>query len=206
MTDLLLKHGFSFADLYERDGLVRVDRAFVGHLAEADVALHDRLMAARADPDKLGRRGESDLLVDLAPHVEDFLGDLFGIAAEVRTLQARHAALAPLYAVKRLFVQRRAVKGLDEAGAAAIDGPARARELAPLIGAEEDLDVALWERLYAGHVAAWLDDEDANAAALETARLYAAWATLSPQGREKHRRGILFKVPHRLDMQRLVPV
>jgi NADPH-dependent glutamate synthase beta subunit-like oxidoreductase/NAD(P)H-flavin reductase len=206
MTDLVLKHGFSFADLYERDGLVRVDRAFVADLAETDVALHDRLMAARADPDRLARRGESDLLVDLAPHVEDFLGDLFGIAAEVRALQARHAALAPLYAVKRLFVQRRAVKGLDEAGAAAIDGPALARALAPLIGAEEDLDVALWERLYAGHVAAWLDDEDANAAALETARLYAAWATLSPQGRARHRRGILFKVPHRLDMQRLVPV
>jgi NADPH-dependent glutamate synthase beta subunit-like oxidoreductase/NAD(P)H-flavin reductase len=206
MTDLVLKHGFSFADLYERDGLVRVDRAFVGHLAETDAALHDRLMAARADPDALGRRDESNLLVELAPHVEDFLGDLFGIAAEVRELQARHAALAPLYAVKRLFVQRRAVKGVDEKAAAEIDGPALARELAPLIGAEEGLDVALWEQRYAEHVALWLDDEAANAATLDTARLYAAWATLSPQGRARHRRGVLFTVPHRLDMQCLVPV
>ena len=36
--------------------------------------------------------------------------------------------------------------------------------------------------------------------------LYAAWATLSPGGRRKHRRGLLFKVPHRLDMHHLVPV
>ena len=46
----------------------------------------------------------------------------------------------------------------------------------------------------------------ANAAALDLAQRYAAWATLSPAGREKHRRGVLFKVPHRLDMHHLVPV
>src|SRR5690349_8927836 len=103
MTDLALKHGLSFPDLYDRDGLVRLDRAFVAHLAEADAALHGRLMAGRADPASLDRKAESDLLVDIAPHVEDFLGELFGISAEVRALQARHDRLAPLYSVKRLF-------------------------------------------------------------------------------------------------------
>ncbi len=87
-------------------------------------ALHDRLMAARADPDALDRKAESDLLVDLAPHVEDFIGELFGIAAEIRELQARHDELAPLYSVKRLFVQRRAVKGIKEADAARAERPA----------------------------------------------------------------------------------
>ncbi len=80
MTDLALKHGLAFADLYDRDGLVRLDRAFVAGLAEADPSLHDRLMTARRDPDGFGQPAESDLLVDLAPHVEDFLGALFGIA------------------------------------------------------------------------------------------------------------------------------
>ena len=51
MTDLALQHGLSFADLYDREGLVRLDRAFVAHLAETDAALHNRLMAARRDPD-----------------------------------------------------------------------------------------------------------------------------------------------------------
>ena len=96
MTDLALKHGLAFSDLYERDGLIRLDRAFVAHLASADIGLHDRLMAGRADPEALDRKPESDLLVDLAPHVEDFVGDLFGIAGEVRALQARHDKLAPL--------------------------------------------------------------------------------------------------------------
>ena len=175
-------------------------------LAEADVGLHDRLMTARRDPDAIERLEESNLLVDLAPHLEDFIGELFGIDAEVRALQARHHELAPLYSVKRLFVQRRAVKGVKEADAVAIDGPALAGELDRLMGAPPDEPIAAWERRYAEHVAQWLEDEAGNAGPLEIAQRYAAWATLSPEGRRKHRRGVLFKVPHRLDMHHLVPV
>src|SRR4249920_1448050 len=104
MTELALQHGLSFADLYERDRLVTLDRAFVAHLAAIETPLHGRLMAARAAPEALDRKDESDLLVDLSPHLEDFIGELFGIAGEVRALQARHERLAPLYSVKRLFV------------------------------------------------------------------------------------------------------
>src|SRR5579859_6587940 len=114
MNALALACGLTFADLYERDGLVRLDRAFVADLAAADAGLHNRLMAARRDPEGFGHEAESALLVDLAPFVEDFLGRLFGISREIAALQARHNELAPLYSVKRLFVQRRAVKGLSE--------------------------------------------------------------------------------------------
>ncbi len=150
-------------------------------------------------------RPNSALVVDLAPYVEDFLGALFGIAAELRELQARHHALAPLYAMKRRFVQRHALKGASEADAAALDGPALAAQLEALMGGPVD-GVAAWERRYAEQVAAWLDDEALNPAPLETARQYAVWAALSPAGRRRHRRGLLFRVPHRLDMQHLVPV
>src|SRR5579884_1636944 len=207
MSDLALKYGLDFADLYERDGLVRLDRAFLGFLAAADAGLHDRLLAGRADPDSLGRKAESDLLVELAPHLEDFIGELFGIGAELRALQAQQQRLAPLYSVKRLFVQRRAVKEIREDEAAGFDGAALAAELG---FADGDFDsragVLAWELRYAERVAAWLDDEAAHAAPLAAASRYAAWATLAPAGRERHRRGLLFKVPHRLDMNRLVPV
>jgi NADPH-dependent glutamate synthase beta subunit-like oxidoreductase/NAD(P)H-flavin reductase len=208
MTDLALAHGLSFADLYDRDGLVRLDCAFVAHLADADTELHARLMTARSDPDAIEHQALSDLVVDLAPHLEDFTGELFGIAAELRALQARHHELAPLYSVKRLFVQRRAVKGVQEEDAAALDGPSLARELDRLMGvtSDEAETIPAWERRYAEHVAHWLADEAANAEPLAMAQRYAAWATLSDKGRRKHRRGVLFKVPHRLDMQHLVPV
>ncbi|HEX3535941.1 MAG TPA: FAD-dependent oxidoreductase, partial [Stellaceae bacterium] len=211
MADLALKHGLSFLDLYDREGLIRLDRAFVVHLAAADVALHDRLMSGRADPEALDRKAESDLLVDLAPHVEDFIGDLFGIVGEVRALQARHDKLAPLYSVKRLFVQRRAVKEIKEPDALQLHGPRLGKELDTLIGGArvpfDTRDGTLaWELRYAEAVGHWLEDESAHQLPLKAALEYAAWATLTPEGQQKHRRGLLFKVPHRLDMHHLVPV
>src|SRR6266852_21005 len=211
MSELALKHGLSFSDLYERDGLVRLDGAFVAHLAAAEVALHDRLMAARAAPDAVDRKAESDLLVDLSPHLEDFVGELFGIAGEVRALQASHDRLAPLFSVKRLFVQRRAVKEVKEADAFQLNGHKLAQELETLLGgpaanfATREGALA-WELRYAEGVARWLDDEPAHRLPLKVALEYAAWATLSPEGRARHRRGLLFRVPHRLEMHHLVPV
>ncbi len=34
----------------------------------------------------------------------------------------------------------------------------------------------------------------------------AAWAALSPAGIEKHHHGVLFRVPHKLEMTHLIPV
>jgi len=199
-SNLALKHGLSFADLHDRGGLARLDAAFIGHLREADVELHNRLATARREPDALDAKTHSQLLIDLAPHLEDFVGGLFGIESEVRALQATHHELAPLYTVKRLFVQRRAVKGITPEAAAAMDGPALRAELETIFGA------ALTEKSYARHVALWMDAESAHASSLDLAARYAAWATLSPAGQAAHKAGVLFKVPHRLDMTHLVPV
>jgi len=200
MNELVLGHGLAFEDLYAREGLVRLDAAFIAHLGAVDVALHNRLATARRDPAALKREEEADLLTALAPHLEDFIGELFGIGAELRALQARHSALAPLYSVKRLFVQRRAAKGITAEAAAAIAGEAIVGELEVRFGE------AFSEESYARHVAQWLEDEAAHAGALELAQRYAAWATLAPAGQRKHRRGILFKLPHKLEMTHLVPV
>ena len=200
MTDLVLKHGLAFEDLYRRDGLVRIDGLFVDHLAATDVDLHNRLVTARRDPDSLDEKALSELLVDVAPHVEDFVGNLFGIAAEVHDLQARHHELAPIYTVKRLFVQRRAVKGMTPDTAAEIDGEKLARDLETL------MSEPLSEAAFARALTRWAEAEAEHAERLDLAARYAAWATLSPAGRAKHRRGVLFKVPHKLDMVHLVAV
>src|SRR5665213_1145974 len=200
MTELALKHGLDFEDLYRREGLARLDAAFLAQLGEVDARLSERLAAARNDPGGLEAKAASQLIVDLAPHLDDFIGGLFGIGAEIRALQAKHDALAPLYAVKRLFIQRRAVKGVTPEQAAAIDGPALAATLSKLFGE------SLTELSFATHVATWLDDEASHTANLETASRYASWATLSPAGRARHAAGILFKVSHRIDLMNLVHV
>ena len=200
MTETLqLAHGFAFADLYDRGGLVRLDGRFCGHLRDADTSLFNRLMAARAQPDALADKDESQLVIDLAPHLEDFVARLFRIEAEARALAARHDMLAPLYEVKRLFVQRRAAKDIGAETAAALDGDALVRNLEALIGG------TLTEESYAAAVIQWLADEAAHPEAIEIAKKYAAWALHTPNGKARHRRGVLFRVPRKVDPARLVP-
>jgi len=163
-------------------------------------SLRARLEEARQNPPAAHVKQGSELITELGPYVEDFIGELFGITAELRHLQSRHTELAPLYSVKRRFVQRKAVIGQTAESASAIDGYAVGAELEALF--EEPLT----ELSFANHVARWLDAEANHAEHLQLAARYAAWATLSPQGKEKHGKGVLFKVPHKLDPYHLVPV
>ena len=74
---LELGFGLTFHDLYSCAGLRRVDAAFGAWIEHADAALAARLAAARGDPAALTRLQESELLIALAPHLEDWLGLLF---------------------------------------------------------------------------------------------------------------------------------
>ena len=87
-TQLDLKFGLSFEDLYRRDGLVRLDAQFRQHLQAVNAVLLERLLAARENQDALDRKKQSELIIELAPHVEDFIGELFGISKALRALQA----------------------------------------------------------------------------------------------------------------------
>ncbi len=197
---LVLGFELAFEDLYDREGLQSLDSRFLAHLERADEALQAQLLEARRDPAQFDARRRSALLIALAPHLEDFLAALFGIGPEVRQLAARHAELASLYHVKRSFVQKKAISGVKPQQAAAYDGAALAAELERLFGE------ALTEDSFTRHIGLWMADETRFAAALASAAAYAAWAALTPQGRRKHRGGVLFRVPHKLDMEHLVDV
>ena len=197
---LHLAFDFQFADLYDRDSLARLDGIFLDHLKAADLAIFNTLMEGRAHPEGVERKKYAELLIALAPHVEDFIGELFGIAPQVAELQARHHALAPLNAFKRKFISKRAISGVTKEQAMAINGHALADELEALF------NDCFTESCFVHYVSRWLEAEDDHKAQIEKAARYAAWACLTPAGREKHRGDVLFKVPHKLDMEHLVPV
>ena len=197
---LKLGFGLRFEDLYARDGLNRLDAEFRTFLREGDKSLAERLASGRANPEALAPKSESELLLAIAPHLEDFIARLFGIENETRALAARHNELAPLYSVKRLFVQRRALNKVKAEDVAVLDAAAAERELAALFGEP------LTELAFAHHVTEWQKDEPANTDKLELAARYAAWATMTAEGKARHRSGVLFKAPAKLDSMRLVPL
>jgi len=191
-----LGFGLSFADLASRDGLVRVDKLFLDRLLAEDAALHTALLTARATPEALDAKAEGELVVSLGPVLDEFVAELFDIAEQTGAIARQTGALGPLHACKRLFVQRQAVKKYpDPAG---FDGPALRAALEARMGA------ALDEAGFAAAVAGW--EQAGDAAALDEAMRYAAWATLTPAGRAAHAGGTLFRVPHKIDPQHLVPV
>ena len=157
-------------------------------------------MAARSNPSSVPRKEQSELIIELAPHLEDFISELFRITWDVKELQASHDRLAPLYTIKRNFVQRKAVPKIPKEQAAALDGAAIGVDLERIFGEP------LTELVFAEYVSRWLQAEAGHTAELDLAMHYAAWATLTPEGMARHKHGVLFKTPHKLDMNHLVPV
>ncbi len=199
-SQIELTFGLLFDDLYTREGLARLDAIFLDQLKSTDASLRARLLQARSDPSSIPGKDASALIIELAPHVEDFLGELFAITPEIEALGARHNALAPLLAFKRKFIQKRAISGVTKDQAAAIDGPALACDLESLFGEP------LTQSSFFQHVSKWLESETEHATRIQTAASYAAWAALSPAGIRKHHGDVLFKVAHKLDQHHLIPV
>ena len=197
MVTLALAHGLNFCDLYENSGLQRIDNAFIDHLSKVDDNLSQRLLKARSKPDEIEDKESSDLFLEMAPHVDDFLGHLFGIESEIRELAERHHELAPIFACKRLFVQRQAAKKIKADEAISFDGTSLWAQLEKLIGKPFD------QLSFSKTVMTWLDDESKNAEALDLAKRYAAWAFHTEAGKKLHQSDVLFRGPEKIDF--LIP-
>ena len=198
---LALSFDLTLEDLYSQPGLARVDSAFLAWLRAAAAPLAGRLHEARKAPAELSLKERSRLILDLSPLFEDFIAELFGIQAELDALRGEYNALAPLYAVKRKFVQRsKAVLAIKPEEAAAMDIDALEAAL------ERFLGEPITELSYARGVERWLADEPAHAEQLAAAARYAAWSSLTNEGKHEHKHGVLFKKADKIDPFRLVPI
>ena len=188
---------FQFDDLYRTEGLRRVDQHFLSELRARVPALADRLAAARAQTsagEKLAPKDEAALLLEVAPHLDAFIGVLFGVSEELADLRRRHEVLEPLYKVKWKFVKRQAMLKVSPDDLADFDGPAAERELAGLTGS-----TSFDELRFAQAVLQWQEQDEAAARELDLALHFSAWATLTDAGRERHATGILFRQPGKVD-------
>ena len=187
-----LAFGLRFEDLYRQAGLAQTDAAFLEVLAGRDPALAQRLSAARGQPDALSARDEAALLLALAPHLDAFIAELFGIAEELGELRAAQQALAPLVRVKWKFVKRKALLTYpDLAALAGFDADAALSTLESWLGAPFE------ELAFADAVLRWQAERLAER--LETAMRYSAWAVHSAEGQARHAQGVLFRHPVQID-------
>ncbi len=213
---LRLAFGLTFDDLYRRDGLARLDAEFLAWLAHRDEALAARLVAARADP-AIPNKDEAALLIALAPAVDAFLAELFGIEEELADLRLRQDELAPLYKAKWKFVKRQALLKVAPEDLAGFDPEAALSDLEAWLGAPfEELAFARAVLAWQKAAGAGEDRADADAlpaavdeaqsvspaeasARLEVAMRYSAWAATTPEGQLRHADSVLFRQPGKVD-------
>ncbi len=183
----------AYQDLYDREGLMKVDFAFLTFLRGRDAALSDRLSDIRQNVCGTSDLDQSDAIIKLAPHLEDFIAQLFGIEDDVAELIKRHQDLDPIYKVRRLFVQRRAAKKIKPDEAEKIDG-VTVRGLL-----EDKMFEAFTEEAFARNIEEWMREEPRFEEELEYASQYAAWALYAEEGKRFHQGSVLFWVADKID-------
>ena len=146
--ELSLAFDLQFQDLYQRQGLERIDGHFLAELKSSDPALCERFLAARANP-SLPYKEEAELLIAVAPHLDRFVARLFDIEEPWQELFESHHRLAPLFRVKRKFVQRRAMLKVKADEAAQLDGEALEQAVAARLGGHFD-ELAFAEQYSSG--------------------------------------------------------
>src|SRR3954467_5661809 len=106
---LKLNFNLEFNDLYSLTGLRQLNAAWGEYLRNASEELFARLQNVVSV--EVGGKEESELILKLAPYLDDFIAELFNIRNAVSLLSVRHQELSVISRVKRLFIQRVAVKG-----------------------------------------------------------------------------------------------
>src|SRR6266849_1113322 len=100
--------GFSYPDLHDALRLADLTAAFDRDLHAADPELFARFEQHRRAP--LSGPAEGGLLVELSGHLSRFVGRLFGVEGGQASQRTAAGRDAPLFRVKREFVQRRVFK------------------------------------------------------------------------------------------------
>ncbi|HSH44196.1 MAG TPA: FAD-dependent oxidoreductase, partial [Arenicellales bacterium] len=96
-----------FSDLQTQSGLESLDAAFLDELERADAGLHQRVMDYRHGPAP-ANRAVSELLIELAPLLQDFLARRFDIEDALSRQRAAVDDLQPIAVFKEELVKKRA--------------------------------------------------------------------------------------------------
>ena len=211
--------GMTFDDLYQREGLVKLDRKFGEYLREKDVSLAEKFSELQGG-DSVQK---SNILINVARILEDFLVELFNIENENSILKKHHEDLKIIYQIRRDFVQRVVAKKIDAAGFEQIlkqvqDDNALALRYSnskilshchPELVSGSNYGFKILEQLSFPHhdldelekqLSRKIQDEEN----LELLTHYCAWALHSEAGRKLHKNGALFIFPKKTDHQNLV--
>jgi NADPH-dependent glutamate synthase beta subunit-like oxidoreductase/NAD(P)H-flavin reductase len=197
----LQREGLEFPDLFQVSGLRRLDRRFLERLEACDRSVHARLLAYRDSDERLPPLELSELLLALAPHLEEFLAQLFGIEGALAAAGAATRSHNPVMEFKRQMVLRRARRYRQPITSSFGELDAWLSERLPTGAPWEDRELAV-----AQLAVAWLANEQAHTAEIERLTQWARLALIDPEGQAAVSGWVSFRLPQPVDHARLVPL
>ena len=174
-----------FKDLYHLNGLEKLQQKFSDFLQKKDYNIYEQFL--------LNKSNDSQLLIDVAKYLEEFLVDLFMINKENKELRLYYQGLDIIYQVKRDYIQRYIAKKFQaqDVEKLAIDPQEILQKLSLQNSNVKDLEISL-SRMINGEIN------------LEIVEKYCIWALFSEAGKKFHQVGSLFILPQKVDKQDLL--
>ena len=193
-TPLNLPFNLTFADLYGREGVLKLDCAFRETLQIQNKDLGDAYSLARQG--KIS--DESALLLSLAPFVDQFIRALFDEEAASQLFR-EHQNLNLIIKANRQFVQRFAIKKYPKEAATTFEVSTLRENLKVYVNLDDEHD-------FAAKMLVWLSDSENHQTELDLAFRYSAWAALTSAGQKYHQGQSLYASPHKLNPEHLISV
>lgn len=202
MPSLTLKD-FAFADLFQAEGLLRLDQQFLKNLANDSPGLHNDLLAYREESKKFTLVEISELLIACSKILEEFLIQLFGIENAADAIRAKTLSENPISAFKKSFVLRRAKKLIIKSSTL----PSfehlnkwlnEELQQAPIQTEDKELSIALLSNHYLAHADKYSDQ-------IEKLTEWCTQALATIEGQAYVKGWTSFRLPQRTEYHNLVP-
>lgn len=204
-TPQLQLKGFQFNELFQAEGLLKLDETFLTYLKTESEFLYQELTAYREKKSKLSPKERSELLIDCAEILEIFLADLFNIAPEVAQAQAKVLSQDPIFLFKQWYVlreaKRRLTKHTEYDDFVTLD--LRIEELLArfAITCEDDKELAV-----SNLGKSLLEDPATYANEIEILIIWCVQALCDPVGQLAVKDWVSFRLPQKTDYFNLVPI
>ena len=179
--------GIKFQDLYSISGLEKIDQKFLNFLSKKDSKLLDELIENR-----INNKTSSEFIIKLSPYLECFIISLFNLKYNFKEANEYHKKVSALFQCRKKFIQRKVkFENFDK------------KQLKEAMRLITDNGVDIDNKLsIATNILKWIEESDEKL--LEASKIYAAWALYSNEGKEKYKNGVLFKIPKKLNFNKLI--
>ncbi len=194
---------FDFTELFHPEGLNKLDQSFLAQLKIQHPVLQDDLLAYRQETKIFSALEISELLLAIAPILEEFIIELFQIEEAASIQQAQTLSHNPVSLFKKFFVLRRAKKQVSQIAKIA-DFITLNKWLeeqltkAPLKTDDKELAVSLLATHY-------VSDPEQFKEEINQLTDWCAHALTTPIAKQLVKQWISFHLPERIDYNYLVP-